>query len=127
MYTQKDCSFYELPFDDATEGNSLSKEQEVSVTGKTDNAYYEVNLNGVVSYVSESLLRDSKPVEMKTATSSQASIDIDAQIYGEMGGTDEEIQQVAIELFGGGASPTMKISERAGTTGYVATGGGKAY
>ena len=64
MYAKSSVNVRALPLADGEKVGSLSKGQEVKVTGQcNETGWYRINLNGTTCYVSNSYLGDNKPVE----------------------------------------------------------------
>ena len=67
MYAKSSVNVRNLPSTDGEKIGSLSKAQEVKVTGQcNETKWYRIDLNGTVAYVSNSYLVDTKPAEETT-------------------------------------------------------------
>ena len=75
MYAQQTVNVRDLPSIDGNKVGSLSANDEVKVTGQTDNGWYRIEYNDSVAYVSDSYLGENKveaalPVQENAQTTS---------------------------------------------------------
>ncbi len=75
MYAKSSVNVRTLPLADGEKVGSLSKGQEVKVTGQcNETGWYRISLNGVTCYVSNNYLVDTKPVEETPAPPSTPDV-----------------------------------------------------
>ena len=66
MHATKACKIYVEPSGDYDEMGSLTKEQAIRVTGKTDNGWYQVEFCGKTGYIKVNLLKEQAPIPEPT-------------------------------------------------------------